>query len=82
MGTAPKGAPQSGVFVVDISGLNLSKGALRDMEKAINTTVDRRLAGLDLRVGTPRHHRQTAGMVRPLDLPKHPRQPALIRRSR
>jgi hypothetical protein len=52
MGTAPKGAPQSGVFVVDISGLNLSKGAPRDMEKAINTTVDRQLAGLDLRVGT------------------------------
>jgi len=52
MGTAPKGAPQSGVFVVDISGLNLSKGALRNMEKAINTTVDRQLAGLDLRVGT------------------------------
>jgi hypothetical protein len=52
MGTAPRGEPQSGVFVVDISGLNLSKGALQKMEKAINSTVDKQLGGLDLRVGS------------------------------
>lgn len=51
MAIAPRGAPQSGVFVVDISGLNLPKGALQEMEKAINATVDEQLAGLDLRVG-------------------------------
>ncbi len=45
-------ASRSGVFVVDISGLNLSKSALQKMEKAINVTVDRQLATIDLRVGS------------------------------
>jgi hypothetical protein len=52
MATKPAAAAQSGVFIVDISALNLSKGALQEMEKAINTTVDKQLAGLDLRVGS------------------------------
>lgn len=45
-------AAPSGVFVVDLSGLNLPKGALQKMEKAINATVDTQLASLDLRVGS------------------------------
>ena len=50
-GHSTKSAPQSGVFVVDLSGLNLPKSALQEMEKAINATVDEQLAALDLRVG-------------------------------
>jgi hypothetical protein len=45
-------AAQSGVFVVDLSGLNLSKSALQGMEKAINSTVQKQLATLDLRIGS------------------------------
>lgn len=39
---------QSGVFVVDLTGLNLPKRALTDIEKAINATVQKQVGALDL----------------------------------
>ncbi len=42
-------AAQSGVFVVDLSGLNLPKSALDSIERAINATVQKQVGSLDLR---------------------------------
>ncbi len=39
----------SGVFVVDVSALNLPKSALAGLQKAINATVQKQIAGIDLR---------------------------------
>jgi hypothetical protein len=48
MAAKPAAAAQSGVFVVDISGLNLPNSALGKIERAINGAVQTELGGLDL----------------------------------
>ena len=66
MAKAP--AQASGVFVVDVSGLNLPARQLKAIEKAINATVQKQVAGIDLRgVGTliPRRPEWYGIVIRP-----------------
>jgi hypothetical protein len=42
---------KSGVFVVDLSALNLSATALKKVERAINSTVQKEVGKIDLRAG-------------------------------
>jgi hypothetical protein len=42
----PDPEAQSGVFIVDLSGLNLSLRALKEIENEINKVVEKRVAGM------------------------------------
>ena len=48
---AAKSPAKSGVFVVDLSALNLPSSTLKKIERAINTTVQKQIGSVDLRAG-------------------------------